>query len=1315
MGANVNANVCHLCGGELAPYGVGKLKCKFCDTIYEEKVINGEDGVLLVEAYKQLRGGETDEAYKSFIDIIDRSPACYEACFGVALANHGIVYVDDSREGKRKRVPTCYNTTLTPFCEDSYYKKAIEIAPADIREKYAKDAAEIDRIREHWVQMASKEKPYDIFISFKDSDDATKKRTEDSVQAQEIYTWLTDQGYRVFYSRTSLADKISENYEPYIYNALQTAKVMIVYGQKAEYFNAYWVRNEWRRWWKRIDGGDKHPQSLVVAYENMDAYDIPKTLLRGGMMALDASKKDFFPLLLSHIKKIFASLEAKSGNVRVELAGFSGKRATKIEGEKIAKKQLGSGVKKTHSATVAGAVSVREIGVVSEEKQLAIEDSKALNLGNAALSNKRYKKALEYYAQVLSSGDNAEAHIGTMFASLNVNTDADFVSRSPKFEGFTHFDGVMANCTQAQLDRVANFFCQAEEECFKNNSIEKGIGFFEKLVAYNIPQRDKALDIIVNKIHRTIGTAGNTATRLCDVYFKAIASEDAETYISHCADIADKAIDYKNYVLAKAVNDRIGKIDENVDVFIYNNIRLEVKSALKGESVLDIYKLPSFAQIDNLLSNVTKQSAKTYNLLLTNAVFSGLESVYSLKNTAIKNKIVDLFKIVISYTYEHYYLEGKTTDEAGFKFAFFSKLLNKNANKQAYTEQEINALKDHILKTLDEDAVDEYAAYELAQAVYFMRIGAFDSAKRALARSLELIPNDSNARILDMCCTFAVTERDVVRARCELNEKMKNSASNAVLYALIEKAYDSAAEDLTKHFENLLKYCKKEEDWRKDSQSEFYISHIKEDKYYKYLASFKPAEKTSAVFATIARENLDYKYEPRTQYDYIIKIFTDEIVNFITDTGAKKEVVKLTDLYYKLLKYIDAGNKTYMCERLKFMGDFMLAERYFDIAERFYTYAVSENQLDGELYWKRLHAKFHAVNSIELILSKKRVEPDEDFNTVLKLVDEADVEKYLQVPNKQEYLLSHRSFKSLLNKKKNFIPASDVNMLFVCGDEKFKKYLKDLDEKEQKEQEKRKKARAHAAAKSGVTGVAILIFLISLVFVAAEVLAAVKFEVIYNIVKIGDSADRQMHLANKAALIVTAAIAFVLQIVHVARLQKTKLGVTIIAQIAVMGVVMLLDFVLVQTFAFSDLMAWGAAAGTVGFMINYTIWQATADVDFPDEMWNALGKSMSTLFIVGAFMILPMIFKDKITTAVQVILLILMVAAIIAGIAWDKSDEMEARAWTIAGIYIAAQVILAIVFAIVNAIFHSISIGGIIGGVIILLIGIGVIIGLFSG
>lgn len=1299
--------VCHLCGGELEPYGIGKLKCKYCDTIYEEEVINGEEGILLVEAYKALRDGETDEAYKAFIDIIDRSPKCYEACLGVALANHGIVYVDDNRSGKRKRVPTCYNTTLTPFREDSYYQTAVRLAPPDIAAKYEKDAEEIDRIRELWLEKAEKEKPYDIFISYKESDDETKQRTADSVQAQELYSWLTDQGYRVFFSRSSLAGKVSEQYEPYIYNALRTAKVMVVYAQKAEYFNSYWMRNEWRRWWKRIDGGDKHPQSLIVAYENMNVYDIPRSLLRGGMQAIDASRKDYFPLILGHIQRIFKSLEAQSGNVRVEVAGFSGKKATRIEGEKIAKKQLGSGVKKTIRGAAAGAVSVREIGV-REESALSIDASRALKLANDALSNGRYKKALEYYGQVLAGGANAQAYLGTALASVSVKTDAEFVKNAAKYARFDDFDGIVSACTEEELFRAAALYLDSEKECFARDAVEAGINYFKKLSAYNIPERGTALETLRDKIGSDMKRRGGAVQRLCDVYCEAIAGEDAEDYVNHISDLIDEAMTNGQYAAAKSLNEKIGAIDQTIDAYIYNNIRMEVSSDLQGGRVLDLFKLKNFAEVDKLLSNVTKNTAEKYNRVLADAVFAGVKSLYDGRNAAAKNKVIDLFKIVIAYTYRNYRVDGKLTNEAGFKFAFFGRIAEKNASRKVYTDGELTALKEYILKTLDEDAVDEYAAYEILTGIYFMRTENFAAAKASLGKALELIPNDSNARILQMCCDYGVSEKDIRAVRpADAVKKYTLSASNAVLYALIKKAGDEVAgEKFSCAVEDILKFCKKEEDWQKEAQSGFYVAHTKEDIYYKYLAEFRPSEKSAAVFATIARENLDYKYDPKTQYDYIIKIFTDEILSVINDAGGKKELEVLTDGYYKLLKYIDVNNKTFMCERLKFMGDYMLSSRNFALAEKFYDYAVSENQLDGELYWKRLHAKFGAVNTIELILSKRKIEDDPDFDSVLKLVDEDQAATYLKVPNKQEYLMQKRSLKSLLKKKKDFIPSEDVGMLFTCSDEEFKTYLDELAVTEQKEQQKKKENRNRAIAKTGVTGVAIVLFLVSLVFVAAAVLAALRFDVIYNLVQIGDSAERQMHLANKAALVITAGMALVYQIINVAKLNKSKLGATIVAQIAAIGLIILSDFVLIQLYNFSDIIAWGIAIGAFGFMLMYLIWQAAADPDFSDEAFAALGKSLSTFGIALLFLALPSIFSEKITPFMQVVLIIFMVAAMIGSMVWDKMEEGSCRAWLTTGIYAAIQLVLGILFAILNALFGSITILGVIVAIVVVVIGV---------
>ena len=66
--------------------------------------------------------------------------------------------------------------------------------------------------------------------------------------ANDLYHQLTNEGFKVFFSRITLEDKLGTAYEPYIFAALNSAKVMIVIGSKPEYFNAVWVKNEWSRY-----------------------------------------------------------------------------------------------------------------------------------------------------------------------------------------------------------------------------------------------------------------------------------------------------------------------------------------------------------------------------------------------------------------------------------------------------------------------------------------------------------------------------------------------------------------------------------------------------------------------------------------------------------------------------------------------------------------------------------------------------------------------------------------------------------------------------------------------------------------------------------------------------------------------------------------------------------------------------------------------------------------------------------------------------------------------------------------------------------
>ena len=296
--------VCKSCGGTITRKG-NFYVCDFCMSKW---LIDASEDITAVEranAWEALRLSDFEKATELFDEIIVKDNKNYEAFWGRALSTNAITYVNDTIEGKK--VPTCNNITEECFLENKDVKKAISLAPEEIKESYKTQAEQIERIRAEWLNVASKEKPYDIFISFKDSDrEHGIERTQDSQDAQELYTILVDAGYKVFFSRVSLRGKVSEQYEPYIYNAIKTAKVMIVFGEKAEYFSSTWIKNEWSRFRARIEKGEKHKNSLVVVYKNCSPSDLPAAL--ASRQALDYGVASNYEILSSLTAWLDASI-----------------------------------------------------------------------------------------------------------------------------------------------------------------------------------------------------------------------------------------------------------------------------------------------------------------------------------------------------------------------------------------------------------------------------------------------------------------------------------------------------------------------------------------------------------------------------------------------------------------------------------------------------------------------------------------------------------------------------------------------------------------------------------------------------------------------------------------------------------------------------------------------------------------------------------------------------------------------------------------------------------------------------------------------
>lgn len=288
-----------MCGADLAPKENEKVcECEFCGTKQTISSSSDEKVLKTISRGSLLRNKcEFDKARTLYEQLITENLADAEVYWNIILCKYGITYVDDY-DGTKK--PTINRMSSILITDDDDFKKCIELADVVTREQYKTEANQIASIQKEILEIVNKEEPYDIFISYKETDEFGE-RTRDSLRAYEIYEALTKEGYRVFLSRVVLSSVAGQNYEPYIYSALYSAKAMILITSQEEYANAVWVKNEWSRFLSLMKK-DKN-KILIPCYFDMDPYDLPKEIRN--IQALDMSKLGFIQDLMLGVNKIF--------------------------------------------------------------------------------------------------------------------------------------------------------------------------------------------------------------------------------------------------------------------------------------------------------------------------------------------------------------------------------------------------------------------------------------------------------------------------------------------------------------------------------------------------------------------------------------------------------------------------------------------------------------------------------------------------------------------------------------------------------------------------------------------------------------------------------------------------------------------------------------------------------------------------------------------------------------------------------------------------------------------------------------------------
>ena len=375
---------CKMCGGTLEiNENETTATCEYCGTEQTiPKITDDVIGNLFNRANTLRLKSEFDKAEEIYNKIVGLDNTQSEAYWGIILCKYGIEYVEDPTT--YKRVPTCHKTSYDAITADEDYKLAIQYADISQKIIYEAEAKAIDEIQKGILTISQNEKPYDVFICYKETDESGK-RTQDSVLANDIYHQLTQEGFKVFYAAITLEDKLGQEYEPYIFAALNSAKVMLVIGSKPEYFTAVWVKNEWSRYLKLMKAD--RSKLLIPCYKDMDAYELPEEFAH--LQAQDMGKIGFINDIVRGIKKVINKDEPKSA------------------------------VKET---AAAGQAANSAVAPLLKRISLFLED------GN-------WQEADEYCEHVLDSDpENAQAYLYKLMAKMEVRKTEDLRNQAQPFD-----------------------------------------------------------------------------------------------------------------------------------------------------------------------------------------------------------------------------------------------------------------------------------------------------------------------------------------------------------------------------------------------------------------------------------------------------------------------------------------------------------------------------------------------------------------------------------------------------------------------------------------------------------------------------------------------------------------------------------------------------------------------------------------------------------------------------------------------------------------------------------------------------------------
>lgn len=720
----MSENTCNVCGANLI-YKDGRWVCPACGA-YKEEEISNEEVTLLYNASQKLRLASFDDAEELYADIVKKYPKNSEAHWGLVLSRYGIKYEDDY-DGRK--LPTCYAATMESFLDDKEYLAALSCAPdAKVKAYYEEQGKIIEKNRIEWYEKASKEPAYDVFLCFKDSDKENNiERTDDSIEVANLYTYLSGKGYRVFFSRETLRDKVAEKYEPYIYNALNTASVMIVYGSKPEYFESVWMKNEWTRFLKRMREGLKVDGSLIVAYDGMNPAELPKVF--AGRQCLDARKKTFYGDLETLIARVIAiAKRPKAAVERIEIKGAVGRKKTSV-GTQIKTIRAGGTIGKKAPIAVNTGVATREIGQYEVPELTPDEETKTKTVFRF-LSAGLFDNAKKAVEEILKNNHyNSRALFAKLLVHYEAKNETELAGKLSAVDDFEEIKTVIAYNDKSIGEKIISALSKQVLSFMESGEYSEAIRYLREIAPYNSDSIEKLKSWLNSYAFSLLAEHPDASDELFATLLETYT--DADTYIPYLQDYVNQCLQNNRLELAKKYNAKVVELDDG-DL---NATLISMYLSVSANCLADfIEKADDFADFTMLDSALRKFDADEVD-----GFFATMEKIISglIGRQANGDAICRWFDFVTKYEFAGRQDLIRTT------MASLTELSDCKKRSKLF---------DSILACIDSADVDRHISIRMEFAASLQSEGAFSLADKYYAQVLDIEEGNCDAMFGRILC-----------------------------------------------------------------------------------------------------------------------------------------------------------------------------------------------------------------------------------------------------------------------------------------------------------------------------------------------------------------------------------------------------------------------------------------------------------------------------------------------------------------------------------------------------------------------------------